>query len=1289
MVKSKKQQTTQLGMNEAKEAQENEIEALKGKFLFIFNYYVLNNILTAIFMEDYEPVVVTTAWKVSPTGHEFKLHLWPQEQELKNHVSVDLRIKLPKSYPRSAPDIKIENARGLSAAHLHQLHEHVSRLIKENMGQEMVYTIAQFVQEFITTNNNGVPSVGNNLTSFHDQMLNRIEQRTKVEKERAMEEKDRARQMEEQEREIESMMLMQKIEEETQRKLAKGEEERMKRKKLRVKDEQNLKASTGTPIAFPKVDFEKIIILDPNDSQMLFGLSAIERYDSLDDLLESVENEIPSAVQDVLRTMLDENHWKRPTPLELLMQPFFNEGSNFLDTPLKFITSPGAESDKTRVLQAFTKENNDLHGNLCENVPQFTFSPPTSTSQNATFSRYRLDFEEIDFLGKDSDSTWKETKSFSESISDENESLDGLTSNGVFSDDDDFGFLSASASKRMEYSRTPFENYSSTESDSEFEMHDDETNIASTNKNRGVVAKRSSSKEEKTRILYIQMEYCEKKTLKDIIDVGGTIHRDLKPSNIFLDANGDVKIGDFGLATTSDAFFDPGSFRMPNFDRMGSREDSMTGDVGTTLYVAPEVISGNALIGTRYNHKVDIYSLGWLQEILFDKVLTLCSNTSYAILRYYFLRNMLQVFDGNGAPSGNVSRLRFKQNKVPIQTHRQLYLQTIVGLRKPEIVFPKDFPIDKMSNQVHIIRWCLQHDSKNRPTSQELLKSEWLPAQVEDEYLQECIRTMANPSTPYYLTLLSNLFAQSSNKQKDYTYDFNSGSPFDQLTALIFGRVKDNLTKIFRRHGAVELSTPLLMPKSDIYEDKKVVYLMDTEGGIVQLPYDLTVPFSRYISRNNITDLKRYTFDQVYRLKNAVGGQPRFVNEADFDIVHSTCSPMVAEAEIFKIVDETILDFCRIPEECQTEVCILLEQLDKKYSMTQIRTHLSNEYELPRSILDDLVLFDIKGDLEFVTSALERMISMASIQEIFDDFQLLLKYAKSLGIHHEIIFAPLLTDVLAAGGRYDTLIQRFRKPTRVGCRQQTYAIGVNISVQKIVSTLRSYQSDLFKMKKVEERNFGFEAPPKCDVFVVSFGKVLLEERLDLVRELWAHNIKADFMYEESPELTPGMLASFCKKHGINLIVIMRHKSQDMYKSSSSRDALTTVKVKNLLKKTEDEVPRYELFARLNGEIAEQMSFEQSAYDVNTANLPIQTDSSTHPKKLSIYIVGPPAAVKNSKKLKYKQKQLLIDKASASITGIIENIRGGATPILALDISREILRKLVDCNVLEDEVFKSK
>lgn len=76
------------------------------------------------------------------------------------------------------------------------------------------------------------------------------------------------------------------------------------------------------------------------------------------------------------------------------------------------------------------------------------------------------------------------------------------------------------------------------------------------------------------------------------------------------------------------------------------------------------------------------------------------------------------------------------------------------------------------------------------------------------------------------------------------------------------------MAKVFRRHGAIDVSVPLLIPKNDLYEPnlRKPVYVMDSHGSLNQLPFDQTVPFARYISRKkNFPELKRFTFDPVYR----------------------------------------------------------------------------------------------------------------------------------------------------------------------------------------------------------------------------------------------------------------------------------------------------------------------------------------------------------------------------------------------------------------------------------------
>lgn len=142
--------------------------------------------------------------------------------------------------------------------------------------------------------------------------------------------------------------------------------------------------------------------------------------------------------------------------------------------------------------------------------------------------------------------------------------------------------------------------------------------------------------------IYIQMELCDnnlanyilsegvsgkftgKKMLKrleisrDIIKAvqfihnNNMIHRDIKPGNIFIDRNGHIKLGDFGLSTF---VYDPkykGNTKTVHHSNKDIILPFHTKSLGTAQYASPEQWKTNY-----YNTSSDIYSLGLvLYEVL-------------------------------------------------------------------------------------------------------------------------------------------------------------------------------------------------------------------------------------------------------------------------------------------------------------------------------------------------------------------------------------------------------------------------------------------------------------------------------------------------------------------------------------------------------------------------------------------------------------------------------------------------------------------------------------------------
>uniref|UniRef100_A0A8B9VFE5 eIF-2-alpha kinase GCN2 n=1 Tax=Anas zonorhyncha TaxID=75864 RepID=A0A8B9VFE5_9AVES len=669
--------------------------------------------------------------------------------------------------------------------------------------------------------------------------------------------------------------------------------------------------------------------------------------------------------------------------------------------------------------------------------------------------------------------------------------------------------------------------------------------------------------------LYIQMEYCEKSTLRDTIDQGlyedtsrlwrlfreildglayihekGMIHRDLKPVNIFLDSDDHVKIGDFGLATDHPANAAISKQEENHLDSFAKSDPSgsLTGMVGTALYVSPEV-QGNTK--STYNQKVDLFSLG----IIF-----------------------------------------FEMSYHPMSTASERIF-VLSQLRLPNIVFPQDFDEVKHAKQRSVITWLLNHDPAARPTAVELLKSEHLPPpQMEESELHEVLHhTLANVDGKAYRTMMSQIFSQRISPAIDYTYDSDmlKGS-FSIWAAKIQQHVCEIVSRIFKRHGAIKLHTPLLMPRNKkLYEHNEASYFMDHSGMLVMLPYDLRIPFARFVARNNISNLKRYCIERVFRPRKLDRCHPKELLECAFDIITSTGNSFLPIAETIYAISEIIQEFpvlqernysiylnhtsvlkaillhCGIPEDKLNQVYIILyDAVTEKLTKREVEAKFCN-LSLSSNSLSRLYKFiEQKGEASNVFPFLNTTIKQKPgvtqlLKHGMKDLEEIIALLKQLGIklqvsinlglvykiqqHNGIIFQFIayikrrqrtVPEILAAGGRYDHLIPQFRGPQTVG--PVPSAVGVSIAIDKITAAVSSMEDSI--------------SVSSCDLLVVSVGQMSMGRAINIVQKLWTAGIPAEIMYDWSQSQEE--LQEYCRCSGITYVALVSDKEGSHVKVKS-------------------------------------------------------------------------------------------------------------------------------------------
>ncbi|KAM7375697.1 hypothetical protein PAMP_005481 [Pampus punctatissimus] len=788
--------------------------------------------------------------------------------------------------------------------------------------------------------------------------------------------------------------------------------------------------------------------------------------------------------------------------------------------------------------------------------------------------------------------------------------------------------------------------------------------------------------------LYIQMEYCEKSTLRDTIDHDlhqdqnrlwrlfreildglayiheqGMIHRDLKPVNIFLDSQDHVKIGDFGLATDHSANVAAGKFEVeesgsaaiPKPDPTGN----MTGMVGTALYVSPEV-QGNTK--ATYNQKVDLFSLG---IILFEM--------SYR----------------------------------PMTTGAER-ISVLSQLRVEPICFPDDFTAYEQGTQRKVIQWLLIHDPALRPTAQELLKSELLPPpQMEESELHEVLQhTMANINGKAYRTMVGQLFAQNTTPVMDFTYDIDlhKGS-FSFSSAKLQQHVYETITRIFKKHGAVRLQTPLLLPRNrKLYEGSELACFMDHSGMLVTLPYDLRMAFARFVVRNNVTHLKRYSIERVFRPRKLDRAHPRELLECAFDIITPVTNSLLPDAETIYTISEIVQEFpalqernyniylnhtsllkaillhSGVPEDKLSQASnILCDAMNEKLTKREVEAKFCNLSLSTNSLQTLYKYIEQKGDLQDLTPLLTSLtkqktaVTQLAKQGLKDLEELMVLLCKlgvklqvvvNLGLvykvqHHSgVIFQfvafirkrkRIVPDIVAAGGRYDHLILEVRGPASTV--PVPSAVGASVALDKVCAAMAN-----------------MEEPPSvssCDVLVVPVGHSSMSKAINVVQKLWSNSVSADIAYDVSQ--SQETLLDHCRLAGITCMVLVSDKEGNYVKVKSFEKDRQSEKripetdlVDHIIQKC-----RTKFFDERNREISESMSVQNPKGSLlNTSGSSEQHGSSSN---MNVYVISMDK-VSASVRRRYETQ---IQTRLQNLGSYLQN-KSNDIEVLAVELSRETL-----------------
>ena len=571
--------------------------------------------------------------------------------------------------------------------------------------------------------------------------------------------------------------------------------------------------------------------------------------------------------------------------------------------------------------------------------------------------------------------------------------------------------------------------------------------------------------------------------------------------------------------------------------------------------------------------------------------------------------------------------------------------QTLELLQKEDHALPSALETPEKATQAGIFMSLVQHKPSQRPGSLELLQSGQIPVQDEDESFRIARRLLADRASHFRSHFISSLFNERQATENSSSTVRTAPTDLMQAVTLledvgamsrslpddldIQTMVRERLTAIFRRHGAVERTdSPAVFPYHACYPPADVIQFLSRTGKVMQLPYDLILPNAMLLARHSRPERKTFIFDNVYRADH-LRDQPKIFGEVNFDIVSEySLNLALHEAEVVKVIDEVLDTF---PSLASVQMCYhinharlldaILRSCDVEaskwpaaketisklhtggWTWAKVRHELRGpSIAIAATSLDELERFDFRDTLDKAIARIRSTIKdTTDLESAFAHMQAVVTYLVRLSVKRKVYLNPLSSynehfyrgnllfqclydqkkrSVLAAGGRYDQLIIDHQVLT--SRKKHVYAVGFQLAWTGLCADLVSYLKRGTKSKaKRKSQSLTSLAWRKrrCDVLIDSFDQGLLDSvSVDILNELWLNDISAELAEEDhGTNAENTFVRSKDGKEDHSWVVLI--KSED------------SMKVRNISRKDETEVRLADLTGHLRGEIRERDRLE--------------------------------------------------------------------------------------------------